>query len=282
MTLAEPPAPAGQPVNFKDPPVTEVVLAIQFEHKAIDLEVLAEFTRRVKADFPHRAQRPPLPPMEEPSPGVGVPQFSLELVDDFAMPRTWFTSADEAKVLQLQEDRFVFNWQRPNPTDASYPRYQQLRESFRERLGCLEASFKAAGRDVPGTNFCEVTYVNQVPVDVGGQTLALANILAPLIAPAYDFLPAPANEQYAARFGIEGGADAPRGALFLSAAPVTRPNAEPMYLINLSSRLAPAASDPDSAWRALDLGREWVVKGFVDLTTKEMHERWGYEEASDG
>jgi uncharacterized protein (TIGR04255 family) len=282
VTLAEPPAPADQPVNFKRPPVTEVVLAIQFEQKVIDLEVLAEFTARVKADFPGRAQRAPLPPMEEIDRQGSGPQFSLELVSDFQMPRTWFTSADEQKILQLQDDRFVFNWQRPNPTGTDYPRYLQLREAFRERLAQLVESVHAADKEMPGTNFCEVTYVNQVPLGTGQGELRLTDVLAAVQAPEYSFLPEPDDQQYGARFPIAPEGDGgPRGAMFVNAAPASRPDGTPMYVMNLTSRLVPGGNDPDSAWFALDLGREWIVRGFVELTTKEMHERWGYEEGGD-
>jgi uncharacterized protein (TIGR04255 family) len=282
VTLAEPPTPADQPVNFQDPPVTEVVLAIQFAERVVDLEVLAEFTRRVKDDFPGRSQRQPLPPMQEEAvEGQLVPQISLEFTSEFQMPRTWFASEDETKILQLQEDRFVFNWQRPDPNAADYPRYRTLREWFRERLGQLEASVAAAGKEMPGTNFCEVTYVNQVAPGDGEERLGLADILSPIQRPDYGFLPAPENQQYGARFRIGAAEDGPRGALYVSSAPATRPDGTPIHVINLTSRLVPGESDPEAAWNALDLGREWIVKGFVDLTTKEMHRRWGYEEGVD-
>jgi uncharacterized protein (TIGR04255 family) len=279
VTLADPPSPADQPVTFQDPPVTEVVLAIQFAERVVDLEVLADFTARTKDDFPRRAQRQPLPAMqEEAASGVTGPQISFEIGREFELPRTWFMSEDETKILQRQEDRFVFNWQRPNPEASDYPRYRVLREWFRERLAQLEESIKAAGKAVPGTNFCEVTYVNQVPIE--GET-GLANILAAIEKPRYDFLPVADNQQYVARFPIGEGDLPPHGALYVNAAPAQRPDGKSMYLINLTSRLTPGDTQGNAAWAALDLGREWIVKGFVDLTTKEMHDLWRYQEGTN-
>lgn len=281
MSLAQPPSPAGQPVNFDDPPVTEVVLAIQFDEPVIDLEVLAEFTAKVKEEFPDRAQRRPLPPMqEEAEPGEVGPQISLEIGREFKMPRTWFMSEDKAKILQLQADRFIFNWQRPDPSVSEYPRYELLREWFRERLAQLEESIAATEKPMPGTNFCEVTYVNQVALGRDMSDLRLADILTAIQRPEYGFLPAPENQQYGARFRIAGGKGGPKGALYVNAAPAARPDGQPMYIINLTSRLVPEETDADAAWSALDVGREWIVKGFVDLTTKEMHGLWGYKEAA--
>jgi uncharacterized protein (TIGR04255 family) len=286
VTLAEPPAPADQPVTFRKPPVTEVVLAIQFEQPVIDLEVLAEFTAQVKAEFPQRSQHPPLPRMaEDLSVPPSAPSISLELASGFLMPRTWFMSADNTRILQLQEDRFVFNWQRPNPVDALYPRYQQLREGFREHLAQLVKSIQAVGKEVPGTNFCEVTYVNQVTHDTSASAdpPELGDILTPVATPTYDFLFAPEDQQYSARFRITSpGEDGlTRGRLYVSSAPTFRPDGTLLYILNLTSRLVPEGPGSDAAWAALDLGREWIVKGFVDLTTKKMHDQWGYERKAD-
>jgi hypothetical protein len=55
--------PAEEPIHFGKPPVTEVVLSVQFTGDAIDLEVLGRVASRVKTDFPARQQQPPLPKM---------------------------------------------------------------------------------------------------------------------------------------------------------------------------------------------------------------------------
>lgn len=49
----------------------------------------------------------------------------------------------------------------------------------------------------------------------------------------------------------------------------------PIVLLSLTARGAPQAGDIPSALEFLDLGRQWVVKGFTDLTTDTFHRRWG-------
>lgn len=50
---------------------------------------------------------------------------------------------------------------------------------------------------------------------------------------------------------------------------------EPMFNLTLSAQCSPRGSDLDSAMSMLDQGREWVVRGFADLTTDSMHQHWG-------
>jgi hypothetical protein len=38
-------------------------------------------------------------------------------------------------------------------------------------------------------------------------------------------------------------------------------------------------SDIEAAFAFFDLGREWIVKGFKDLTTPAMHKVWGIKDA---
>ena len=279
MKLQEPLDSPPELVTFERPPVTEVGLAIQFEKAVIDLAVLAEFTGRVSSDFPNREQHPPLPPMSE---DFSVPPrmqaLALEIGPPFVLPRSWFVTEDGSHVLQLQEDRFVFNWRRPTPDHAEYPRYRLLREQFRQRLVDLVESITATKKHVPPTNFCEVLYANQIDAEGSGDRShrELGEILVPVKArPEFEFLRASEDSQYQARFRIITNSGDPRGRLYLSAVPAFRPDESPIYTVNLTSRLIPQNDSQDEPWESLNLGREWIVKGFVDLTTEEMHQEWG-------
>ena len=56
------------------------------------------------------------------------------------------------------------------------------------------------------------------------------------------------------------------------------PEPTPIYLVNLTARVMPRRSTVDGAMKALDVGHEWVVMGFKDLTTSEMHKHWELRE----
>jgi uncharacterized protein (TIGR04255 family) len=271
--------PGDDPVTFRHPPVTEVVLAVQLAQPAIDLEVLATFATQVRNEFPQREQHPPLPPMrEEFDVEATAPGFQIEFMPPPQLPRTWFITADGTQVLQLQGDRIVFNW-RKQEDDATYPRYRTLREHFVHHLARLGDVLAAAGAGAVGMNFAEVTYVNQieVPGTAGHQRYHpdLSRVLRLLNPPDEGrFLPTPEDSNFSTRFRIPTKEE-PRGRLYVAATPVVRaPDQKPIYVMNLAARIQLEDASIEDALQALDLGRAWIVRGFKDLTTDEMHQEW--------
>lgn len=276
-------------VTFRYPPVSEVVLAVQFSEAVVDLEVLASFAASVKEEFPHREQHPPLPPVIEDFGIPTGPTFQFQIAPPFELPRSWFVSDDGSRVIQLQGDRLILNW-RKSPPDASYPRYNKLRPILDKQLDTLGGLLREAGKPEPTINFCEVTYVNQIDVpgsEPGPSHPDLAEVLRfmlPIAKCSFKFLPSKAEDQNVrTRVRIPGRRDLnqPGGRLLLSCDPVFRlENQRPIFLLNLSAHVLPEEPSLDSAWEALDIGHEWVVEGFRDVTTKRMHAAW--EEIEEG
>ena len=50
---------------------------------------------------------------------------------------------------------------------------------------------------------------------------------------------------------------------------------EPIFILNLTARGAPRGDGIDGVLGFLDVGREWVVRGFASVTTPTMHKEWG-------
>ena len=88
-------------VSFAKPPVTEVALTVQFAGEAVDLDVLADFRRSIKEEFPQRERQPALPPIEESfdSPPQS-PSFQIHFSSPSELPRTWFLTKDGARLIQ--------------------------------------------------------------------------------------------------------------------------------------------------------------------------------------
>ena len=67
-----------------------------------------------------------------------------------------------------------------------------------------------------------------------------------------------------------------RGRLHISTEPVVRGrDSKEVLQITLTARGAPKSGMTKDLLEWMDLGRNWVVNGFVDFTTVQMHERWG-------
>jgi uncharacterized protein (TIGR04255 family) len=191
------------------------------------------------------------------------------------------------ELVQLQPHRLTLNWRRPD-ADAPYPRYELLRRRFRQHLKRLTDALDEAGQLHP-INLSQVTYVNPIEYP-GAGTIGLAHPdLAKIInrlrpRPRDAFLPETEDAQIQTRWRIPAEAvgrrtGPPAGRLHLSVAPGLKPPGEtPIYIANLTAHVMPRGGSVDRAMDALDVGHEWVVLGFKDLTTSEMHTHWGLRE----
>ena len=281
-------APIDDLISFGRPPVTEVVLGVQFSEPVVDLDVLAAFGLQVKRELPGREQQDPLPSVEETfAPATPARRIQLRVVPAHVLPRIWFVSADQRQLVQLQPERFIFNWRRIAPEDQ-YPRYAQLRPIFERHLATLRGCLADAGHAAGTVNLAEVTYVNELSWPDAGkdQHPSLARALQLVRdVPAHGFLPPAEDTTLQTRFRIPDpqGGDTPAGRLYVSAEPALRSaDNVPIYLLKMTANIVTSMPDDAAVVSALDLGREWAVRAFDQLATPELKARWqplGAEEA---
>ena len=183
-------------------------------------------------------------------------------------------SADN-HLLQIQSDWFAYNW-RKSATRPAYERYEAGRERFRAYLEkfseFLEADLGAGLQPVQ----CEITYVNHIALR--GPTAAagpLGAVLRDVQPSAGAYLPEPHDAEFSSRYEMH--AEDVVGRLHVSArtAAVNRDSDALRVVLTLTARGAPASGDLSGVLRFVDSGREWIVRGFEDLTTSEMQDRWG-------
>lgn len=278
------------------------MLAVQFPDETVGLEAYGLFAQQLRQELPIRSGQAIVPPVEE-SFDRPPARSSLEirLEGPTALPRIVFESEDGVQLVQLQPHRLTLNWRGYN-ADTPYPRYQLLRRRFRQLLKRLTVALDEMGQPHP-VNLSQVTYVNPIEYpgvstsdDVGRTHPDLAKIINRLRPrPRGAFLPEAEDAQLQARWRIPaeaiGRTGAPAGRLHLSVTPGLKPpggvslapgakppEQTPIYLVNLTAHVMPRGGSVDKAMEAMDVGHEWVVRGFKDLTTTEMHKHWGLRE----
>src|SRR5438874_351227 len=112
---------------FLNPPVTEVVISVQFDPLAkLAVPLLGLLWQRFRDEYPRFEQHPSLPPVIE---RLGVratqSQLRIEMGGNVAV-RLWFLNKDGDQLVQVQNDRFIRNWRRvPKVVDQQYPRFEQ-------------------------------------------------------------------------------------------------------------------------------------------------------------
>ncbi len=77
------------------------------------------------------------------------------------------------------------------------------------------------------------------------------------------------------RYAIGREAEPPLGRLHVSIQPGwQKPGNAPIYVLELTARGAPIGTGVEGARSFFDVGHEWIVRGFRDLTTPHMHTIW--------
>ena len=116
-------------LDFARPPVDEVVLSVQFDRlNALLAPHLGEMWQEFKKNgFVHIKEQPPVVPTVEKFPNpTGDTQLHISNTD---LARIWFIHEDDSRLIQVQRDRFTFNW-RKTESSPRYPGFSAIFEEF--------------------------------------------------------------------------------------------------------------------------------------------------------
>jgi len=259
----------SQKIRFERPPVVEVVFGVLFGGLTnLRAAHIGVFWDRVRDEFPSVDEAPPLLPVIEAREPLPVEEIEIGLVPPFR--RTWLRSADGHRLIQLQHDRFIYNWKRDSPEDGLYPSYDKVIIDF-ERLWGEFNTFvvqENLGELLPRQ--LELVYVNIIPVD-----------RIPKNDPVFvdhrrdstqsRFLPDPESFTWRTSYPLPESS----GRLHVLAATARQSSTgAPIIRLEVSARGINDAAVPDTrAW--FDLAHEWITNGFTDVTTTKMQTEWG-------
>jgi uncharacterized protein (TIGR04255 family) len=267
------PRPADLP-DYDDPPVNEVVIGIQFDHTTITGAHVGLFWEKLRHEFPKVSEQPPLEPRIE---SFQPRRYSAPILD-FAFwrgSRHWLTSEDDVHVIQIQADRFVYNWRR-GPHNAIYPHFEVLQEKFWVIAEEWSAFLKGMGNTLKLTQW-EVSYINHILTPDGHPTLA--DVLS-FWGEELDYAmggDAEAGRMEAQKILTEN--NSPWARMYVNITTAIRFDQTPLIAFELTVRGPPGDGDAwASAHDRLFKGRHQIVTAFDALTTRKMHTIWGKRE----
>jgi uncharacterized protein (TIGR04255 family) len=259
--------------DYDNPPVIETALGVQFSiTKPFPSRLFGAYWQRIKNRFPHMEIQAPIAPAFEEfehhplSPAFGV-QFFTE--PDF---RYWFIDSSDTRLIQVQRDRFLHNWRRVKEQDV-YLHYDQIKPKFEQEWVEFCSFLSEAGFEKPEVNQCEVTYVNHIEIGGDWKDFGELNKVSACWSGTYsgDFLKRPESVSLNVRYVIPDK----KGRLHIVMQPAIRKqDAKEILQLNLTARGRPRSSDFRDISEWLDLGHEWIVRGFTDFTAPEMHRVW--------
>ena len=271
--------------SFERPPVVEVALGVQFK-EPVPLRIVhyGHLWGAYREAYPELQEHPPLPTVVE-SFGDEPKPTQQEAVAAAMMPRSlvrlWFSSPDQVGLVQVQADRFVFNW-RKTPDDATYPRFDWVLDRFTEEWEKYQEILAELGIPSPEPDMFEVTYVNHIAAGSGWNDYAdLHHVFPKLAFPTLSFDHAePEEADVRMRFAM-ADAQGRSGRLHFRAFPARRDQDDTkLFVVNLVARGRISANNMGLVRQALTDGHDWVVLAFKDITSDAMHKIWGLEDGA--
>ncbi len=260
--------------SYKNPPVIEVVCGVDFKRiQQFKAPHLGLFWQKLRADYPICQHAPPLGFPPKPS----GPEIEFEL-PPFLLPRIWFINEQNNGLIQIQNDRFLYNWRRMDEKE-SYPRYRNVIEAFRANLELFERFLAEENLDPLIPIECELTYINHILKGEGWESIAHIHKVLPDLnwrSNNKRFLPEPRDLGWRTSFALPED----KGLLNVKLNHASRKiDNRPVFVLEISARGLGADKSLDAMWSWFEIAHEWIVWGFTDLTGKEVQATiWEREE----
>ena len=264
----------GKLPEYSKPPVIETVLGIEFApiegFGLLEIGALRDEWRR---QYPRHQIMPPLPSMVAGSQGGGI-EDSVAIVATLSSSpqfRVWMVSKDGSRLIQVQDTRLLYNW-RSVPGAPGYPRYSALRNDFEALWEDFVEFLEDRKLTAPTILACEVSYVNHLETGREFETFEDLRRIFPFWSLTEgDFLPSPALGGFRLVFPMTTSG----GSLEVTLEPAVRhTDLNNILQFQLVARGVVKTDDFDDALDWLDAGHEWIVRGFTDLTSVDMHTLW--------
>jgi uncharacterized protein (TIGR04255 family) len=262
--------------RFRKPPVIETVLGVYFrpsdQFRSVQQGIL--WDRSFRSQFPTLEERPPVEEIHERygDERLAPPSIRWRVSERVQPPRLWAVSENGQHVIQIQTNAFFANWLKTSD-GATYRPYAERRKAFGEQIRQVEEFFREERIGPLEPTSWTITYINHI--DYGGLSV-LGPTLARTLAAwtnqwSSNWLPAIDNAVFDLAFPMPDCA----GRLNVNLKPaVVLSDKREVLRLDLTARGQLKSNDATSALSAIDMGHEWIVRGFATLTTPELHQEW--------
>ena len=253
---------AARTPSFSAPPIVEVSFGLQFKElpdfKSVHFGQL--WQSMFKDSFPQVEDTAPVPSSEE---------LGMQLMTLPPLRRVFLKSSDGSELIQLQNNRFFFNWRKSDTQE--YPRFSVLFPKFRSLLALFADFVKTSALGALEPHRFELAYVNYIDVPDHNFASALEeNIKLLKWTDIQSTHLAPPNTATGSwQF------DLPRniGQMSASLNHIRDNRAKSYIAFILACASTSAKLDELEEW--FHIAHEAIVFGFDELTTENAHGRWG-------
>jgi uncharacterized protein (TIGR04255 family) len=259
-------------VRFDRPPVVEVACSVLFAaKKALRGVQIALYGQRIKEEFPQVEEAPPLMPViEMPEPAGGAVELGFGFAPLPPLRRTWFISADGRNLIQVQEDRFIFNWKKA-AEDDQYPSYDQVIDRFSRQLADFLEYVSTEGLAPLTYRQFELIYVNHIPLGAAEIEVSEARVLVDHVRDTSRprFLGEPIGVNWVSIYALPNH----EGMLYAAAQSARAPDGRRILRLDMTARGMPVDTSEKGRRAWFDQAHTWITHGFADITAKEVQEQ---------
>ncbi len=123
-------------IKFENPPLTELVLGIQFPTNLLTSNDIFNFYKILEEEFPVIQEHPLLPAFVEDG-----DESTLITFQQLSGTRKFFISESGEHLIQLQPNRIIFNWRKSaNGNENQYQNYLSVLDNFFNVLKKLDSN----------------------------------------------------------------------------------------------------------------------------------------------
>ncbi|MCK5424536.1 MAG: TIGR04255 family protein [Emcibacter sp.] len=256
--------------HFKKPPIIEVVCSVAFAPiEKFQSVHFGEFWSKIKSEFPETQDVPPINRVPE----IQENRVTFEFGTSLPLPRVWFVGNDQHELIQLQKDRFLFNWRKLD--DGEYPRFEEVFDAFKQYWNEFISFIDENQLGSIHIKQLELSYINEdYEQDSSKTTADLASILkSPVMAlKQHSFLPELNALNWKTAYLLPNNC----GQLTVH---VTNGIPKPQKPLILRMDFVVAGMPSKDMNEPLDnwfkLARDWVVNSFLELTCEDIQKtKW--------
>lgn len=270
--------------KFDKPPVVETVLGVQFKPiGGLTDSHMGAYWAGLKSEWPVVKNAAPLAEQfehfGERGPSWALASLQIQITQD-PSSRMVMTHRDENRIIQIQNNRFHFNWTGGH-LKQKYPEYDDfVRPAFDEAFGDFQRFVVEEELGEIEPNQWEVTYVNHIPKgSVWNEPDDWATIFS--TSPTLRTLSSAVRlESVQAEWHFEIAPQ--KGRLhvqMVTGRKKTDEGEEDLLVLKLTARGPMVPQNGPTLGEGLDIGHETIVRTFRELASKEARKYWGDKNA---
>jgi uncharacterized protein (TIGR04255 family) len=258
--------------TFTNPPLSEVVCGVVFKRLPnFAIPHVGLLWQEYQPEFQLFRE---VPPLDDSMEGAQENSMILEPMVNMPLPRFWFLKPEDDEVIQVQSDRFLYNW-KPGTGGGEYPRFESVYAKFDSALSKFDKFVTESELGQLDYVRYELTYSNTI-FDESGYT-GIETVAS--IIPRLEGIASMADGSYPVgvrcftRFNIESC-----GATGLIEYRTFRQSDDPKpgFLMMLTIKGFPGDPLRMSRVEWFQAAREWISRNFIEITSPHVQNTyWG-------